>query len=386
MPENANHHYLPQYYFRQFNGGRRSICALLFKDGRVIPKAPIKGQCARHLFYGTPEIERQFGQLEGQHAAVYRALIEAATTGDTSSLSNEHFFLLLQAVAFQRARTLVEVEKTSPSMEAMFLHLFREYVIATKPPEQWAEFLGPIDRGEVAITESSTVTAFRHIRVAIEGAPLLVDLLPSIIRNHSDYPFIFSDSPVVFYNSYYRQITDRGVLGVQTPGLQIFLPVTSTLQLMLYDRDVYSGRCRDGLFCDITERGDVSQLNALQLHHSGIAVYFGDSKHADYVQELYRAHNLTKSKPEATFRVRNDLRANGEHPDGGILHTFEPHLNYHLSLSFVHCDPVPPREFSFRHRSPDLVEEHERRLAERERNEGHARHPTICARGRPAAL
>lgn len=53
-------------------------------------------------------------------------------------------------------------------------------------------------------------------------------------------PFIFGDAPVVFYNSYYRNVTARGVLGLQSPGLQIFFPLDSTTLLLLMDDKVYS--------------------------------------------------------------------------------------------------------------------------------------------------
>lgn len=359
MPENANQHYVPQFYFRQFNGGTERICVLLLKNGRIVPTAPIKGQCARHMFYGTPEIEKQFSHLEGQHAAAFRALIMAATTGDVARFSNDHLPALLQAILFQRARTMLEVEKISPAMESMLLHVFKGYVRETQPPERLDEFLGPIERGEVQIIENPTVTVFRQIRVAFESSLLLVDMQPCIIRNHTDYPFLFSDSPVVFYNTYYRRIVDRGVLGLQTPGLQIFMPLTANLQLMLFDPAVYTGACRNAPFCDVSQRGDVSQLNALQLHHSRLALYFANPDDSEYVTELHWSHRHRLVKPEAAFRVRNDMCVRGEAPDE-ILHTFEPQLNHELSLSFVDCVPVSPRDFVFRHRTPEIVEEHKR--------------------------
>ncbi len=201
---------------------------------------------------------------------------------------------------------------------------------------------------------------FRLITTGLESATLLVDMQIRMIRNHTDYPFVFSDSPVVFYNSYYRHITDRGVLGLQTPGLQVFYPLTPRVQLMLIDPDVYSGTFRNGPFCDVTVRSDISQLNALQMHHSRSAVYFAEQEDAEYVEALHRAHAPRIIKPETEFRVRNDLLVDGEVPDSSILHGFEPQLSHDLSLSFVDCTPLPPDEFTFRHRTPEVVEEHNR--------------------------
>jgi len=360
MAENISHHYVPQFYFKLFTGGSRQICILLLEEGRIVPSAPIKGQCARNWFYGTVEIEREFSKLEGLHAAALRALVEAATTDDWPKWSQDHYPWLLQALVFQRARTMLEVEKVAPAMMAMHLRMFKEYIQATRPTDEANEIISAIDGGLLEFRKNPTVTVFQQLQAALESAALLTDMQTCIIRNHTDFPFVFSDSPVVFYNSYCRNITDRGVLGYQTPGLQIFLPLTSSLQLMMFDPAVYSGRCCNGPCCDVVERSDVSNLNVLQLQHSRQAVYFADPDDAEYVRSLYEAHKPCLVKPEAVFRVRNDLQVKGE-PDGGeIMHSFEPQLNYNLSLSFIGCAPVAPRDYVFRHRSPALVAEHDK--------------------------
>ncbi|PQO28132.1 DUF4238 domain-containing protein [Blastopirellula marina] len=355
-----NHHFVPQYYFRLFTGGQRHICAYLTQHKCVIPRAPIKGQCARHKFYGSAEIENHFSLLEGLHASALQTLVKAAENDNIHEFTWEHFPWLLQAIVFQRARTMLEVEKTFPVLEGMMLKMFKEHLLHTLSPEDIEEYVGPIERGEVRIFEDPTATVLRQISVALESASLLVDLQPRLIRNHSDYPFVFSDSPVVFYNLYYQYITDRGVLGLQTPGLMIFYPLTPRLQLLMIDPAVYTGSIANGPFCDIVDRSDVSHLNALQMHHSNSAIYFAHMGDAEYVEELYKAHAPQITKPQAEFRVCQNLLVNGEPFDEEIMHTFEPQLNHMLSLSFLDCKPVMPEEFSFRHRSPEIVEEHDR--------------------------
>lgn len=360
MPENANQHYVPIHYFRLFNGGKRQICVLLTKDGRFVPSAPIKGQCARHMFYGSAEIDRMFSKLEGEHASALRALVEMATTSDLTRFSVKDWVHVLQAIVFQRARTMLEVEKEVPAWISMQLHLFKEYVRHTRPAEEADEMIGAIDRGEIRMVENPTASVLKQIDVALSSAMLLLDMRPCVIRNCTDYPFIFSDSPAVFYNSFCRKITDRGVTGAQTPGLQVFLPLTSTLQLMLFDPAVYTGACHDGPFCEVTKRADVSQLNALQLHHSRLAIYFAYEENAEYVKEFYEAHKRRLVKPETVFRVRKDLLVKGEPCHDEILHVFDRQLNHDLSLSFITCTPVTPRNYVFRHRTPELVEENKR--------------------------
>src|ERR1700722_14698978 len=101
MAGNINQHYVPQFYFKLFTGGGSHICALFTNEGRVIPAAQIKGQCARDLFYGSVEIEKAFSQLEGQHAEALRSLINLATTDDQTKFTWHNFLMLLQAIVFQ---------------------------------------------------------------------------------------------------------------------------------------------------------------------------------------------------------------------------------------------------------------------------------------------
>lgn len=355
-----NHHFVPQYYFRLFTGSDRHVCAYLKRHGRVVPYAPIKGQCARRTFYGKAEIEKGFSLLEGHHASALRAIVRAAGSDDVKEITNEHFAWLLQAIVFQRARTMLEVEKEWPACEAMILKLFKEHLRHTLPPEKIDEYVGPIERGEVRVSEDPTATVSRQISVALESAALLADLELRIVRNHTDYPFVFSDSPVVFYNLYYQNITDHGVLGYQTPGLMVFYPLTPQLQLLMIDPATYTGAISRSPFCDVINRADVSNINALQLHHSSAVIYFADMRDASYVQDLYGVHAANITKPQATFRVRDDLLVDGVPSDGEIMHAFEPQVNHRLALSFVECVPVAAGKFSFRCRSPDLVAEHRR--------------------------
>lgn len=358
MSENKNHHYVPQFYFKFFSDDKKRICLLLTKDGRVIESAPIKGQCARNMFYGTVEAEKTLSQIEGQHAHVFRALIDGAIKGNLENWTDEHFTWLIQAISVQKSRTILEVNKVAPAQSAMLLHAFQSYLETILPPDEVAEFATAVKNGQATVTESPTVTVLRQLSISREMSMLLLDMEVRVLRNHTEYPFIFSDSPVVFYNSYYRKITDHGVLGCQTPGLQIFLPLTPTLHLMLFDPHVYFGECERGPFIEITKPSDISHLNALQLHHSHEAVYFSNHRHVDYVSQLYSAHKPLMVKPQSEFRVRTDLLTVEKQSKGEFSQDFEPHLNHGLSLSFMGCDVIDPRDFVFRHRTPELVESH----------------------------
>lgn len=77
--------------------------------------------------------------------------------------------------------------------------------------------------------------------LGLEMAFAISDLLPCFLINKTEFPFVFSDTPIVLYNTSFSQMRNRGVLGWQSQGLQVFYPLTPSVCLMLYDADAYFG-------------------------------------------------------------------------------------------------------------------------------------------------
>jgi len=357
MTTYTNQHYVPQYYFKMFTKGRPRIHILLTTQDRIAINASIRGQCARTRFYGPKNIERIFSQLEGNHRTALRRIVDVAWASSRPLLEAKHLGWLWEAIVFQRARTELEISKTSPAIEALCLEVLKGHTEHAPDIADRAKLVEAIERGDVSFTEPGQATVFRSIATAMESVLLISDLDLHILRNHTDYPFIFSDSPVVFCNTYYENIKHRGVIGLQTPGLQIFYPLDSRTMLMLNDDEVYGGKRLESVVIDIVERSDISQLNALQLHHSLNTVYFARAKDEEYVTRLWRAHKHRIVQPRMNFEMREDWLVDGKPPVGVLYHMFESQLNIGLKVSFFDCEPIAPAEYQFRRRSPELVEE-----------------------------
>ncbi len=360
MTAQANQHFVPQFYFRMFTGDDRRVHLLLKKTRRIVLDAPIKGQCARHRFHSA-EMEQQFSQLESRHSAALRQWRDLAYVPSVR-IQSEHLAWLWEAILFQRARTQLELEKTAPAHEAFRMELFKEHVQHAPGIKDRELILQHLERGYITIEENPQRLAALAILSALDNVLLISDLDVRVLRNRTNYPFLFGDSPSVFYNTLYRNVTDRGVLGYQTPGLQIFLPVDSRTLIMLLDAEAYRGRYRDSRIVDLDSRSDVSQLNALQLHNSHQTIYFANSDDRDYVLELWDAHEPQLVDPRDQFHKRKGWLVDGARVDDPIYHVFEPHLNMRLSLSFIECDSILPANYEFRRRSPELYEEQRRRM------------------------
>lgn len=364
MTDRVNQHYVPQFYFRHFSEDGRTIGTILLDDGQLIPHAPIKGQCSRRNFYGSKELEAIFSHMEGEHCHSIRAALDIANNADAEFFTPAELMGLFQAIVFQRSRTALEIEKHAPAMETFALESFKHYLMCKEGIENRDEMIRQIDIGNVRVTEPPQATIARQIANCIDASILITDLKLLLLRNRTDFPFIFGDAPVVFYNNYCRNVKNRGVLGLQCPGLQIFFPLNSTTCLLLLDADKYGGPHDGFIHHDVYQRSDVSQINALQLHHALNTAYFGCLAEQKYVHDLWNTHRATITRPTGECRVGVDFLVDGKKPEGELMQLMENQVNFELNLSFIECDPIAEHEYVFRPRSPELRDEYKSRMNE----------------------
>ena len=325
-----NHHFVPKFYFRMFSKDQKSICVLNRATGQAYFRAPLKNQASKDWFYGNDEAETALGQIEGHASAAFKRLLESR---DPGGLDEETVTWILGHITLQRARTQAARDAGQPLADR-FTQLEMEAAIGSAEgvtEEQRAEMLAA-----VPLIQADPVAAQGlEMHVALENCLSLVDLLPVFLVNRTNRPFIFGDSPSVFYNAYLREVKLRGVLGFETPGLLVFLPLGEQLSLMLVDTGAYRLRgARDNriLVRDLT---DVAAVNKLQLHAASDCAYFADPAHAGYVRHLWEAERHAFA-PHLGMVVQAPAKSaeTGEEM-GEILHGFQPQLPYNLRLSFL---------------------------------------------------
>lgn len=353
MMSQANQHYVPQYYFRNFSDNGKHVCVLLRDNGKIIPSAPFRHQCSRRNFYGSQELEKALSGLEGQHAVATRMALKIAAEGGSSQISIEFLFRFLQAIMFQRGRTALEIQKSTEAKCKMHLAAFRHY-IKHGGGENCEKILQAIDDGKAIVSEEPHANVVESIGVFLSTTIGITDLHLCFLRNKTDYPFVFSDAPVVFYNIWARKVQNRGVLGVQCPGLQIFYPLSPNVTAMLIDADRYDGPWSENIVLDLHYRADVSQLNALQVHHAMSSIYFSNPGDAQYVRDLWSTHRPRLEKLQNIYTDKSDFWINGKPPQGELMHMFEPQINHPLSLSFVDYQPITEQEYVYQPRDPEI--------------------------------
>jgi len=349
-----NQHFVPQFYFRFFNGGSGHINLVRLRECSVIQFAPIKGQCARRKFYGFEDVEQGLSKLESQHACALKALRKCAWDETAPPLTDEQWWRMLQAILIQRERTPRAGELHATGAEEFALYGFRAYLETLTGDPMAQAGVKAIDEGKIHVRQELLGMVLMGVQIAMRSVIGIADLESTILRNHTANDFIFGDSPAVFYNHYLRGQDSRGALGLQSRGLIILLPLDGRTQLMLYDSAVYAEIPQ---FVEILSDFEVSQLNAAQIHSARDTIYFGDQRASEYVSRLVRAHKPMLRETRTQFIVHKPgiVEIDGIPSDSEVFQSFEPQISLVLDFSFLKIVAPPHEDGTMRHRNAEIA-------------------------------
>lgn len=154
-----------------------------------------------------------------------------------------------------------------------------------------------------------------------------------LFRTDGSREFVTSDEPLVLHNSYCEGIDHRGVCGWQSVGLQIILPLSPDMTLMLYDATTYRVG-RRGEDSTGIRSADVRQFNVLQLLNCHSAVYFCSSfDPSDYPSRVLKSAAI---RPKERFKfIRTEPVDEGGGESSELVHFFEPLLDIEMNLPAV---------------------------------------------------
>lgn len=324
-------HYVPEWFFRLFNGGSRAIYMLRKESGTVV-QGPVRidRQCFAELLYGSEEVEASLSRLEAKHALAFRSLAAIADAPLSDEVPPETLATVAEAVLLMRLR--------HPDRAAMHLDAFAAMeAIASHSetlPAGAAE--GSQLSGGHYTKEEAVVQILMQVAHALTTSLALSDLQCLILANRTDVPFLFGDNPVVLCNPYRQHIDYYGVLGWQAPGLQVHIPISPKHHLVLCDPAAYEWPRHHGCVVDVEHGGDVAQLNALQMHNAINALYFHDLAYAESYERLLAVHRNEMRSTDVVVK-RGPLVCEGEPEDETrqVVCMFEPHLGLKLNLTCI---------------------------------------------------
>lgn len=291
-----NNHFVPRFYLRGFGTGE-FVPVYNIKNRKFIPRASLSGQCQRPYFYGaTPHIENALADLEGVAAQVIRAILRDEVMPPKES---PDYVALITFIWLQDCRTPHAGDEAMRMMNMLFGAAMRDMPDAP----------GPVD--DVELVHENPVLFV--MGVSARMIPVLLDLRPVLLRNDSSVGFVTSDCPVVKFNQWAQGITDRGVLGAASRGLQLFLPLSPSLLLAFYDPSVYATNKKIRLVSSHSVQG----LNALQLTTAVDNFYFDGRP-----ETLAAIERLPFNWRQAATKRNTLVEAESMQDTSSLLHTF----------------------------------------------------------------
>ncbi len=261
MPSNKKHHYVPQFYLRNFSNDSKSICLYNLNSRKFIEKAPIKTQCYKDYYYGEDgQAEHALCHLENKASFILREIINKVEV--PRPFTRTHGALVL-FIAMQYSRTQGAADEYDDMTNRLMSHMLKR----SKPEGITAD---DIDKVNIHLTNAVA----QSLRNAVAMYPLLLDLRPILLHNKTSEPFITSDNPVIFYNQLFEERKFISNTGLQSIGLQILLPLSPSFLLMFFDKDVYGLGRRNRQIIDDISIADVQELNELQVLNAVENIYF----------------------------------------------------------------------------------------------------------------
>ncbi len=309
-----NHHFVPQFYLRLFGSDLRRTNLFNLARERAIQDVGIKGQCYRHKFYGkTDELEDALMNLEDLASPVLKRMSLSRWVPPKGTLERE---ILIGFVALQLLRTPAMANWNNEGFDKLFKRIIR------RDPR----FKDGTDGFEIYSEDA--------VRVSLKTLPMMVyaleDLKTHLVCCSGDQFFITSDNPVFRYNQYCEGTKGVGVVGGVARGLQVFLPLSPSILLLLFDGWAYKVGNNDLVSEDLPDE-DIASLNAMQVANAEENLYFSDWARAEEVSDLFQASKRYRRKSRAKVIEYEDVA----NPNSSLLQLsyYIPYL--HLKLSFV---------------------------------------------------
>jgi len=311
MPNNKDHHFVPQFYLRNFGIGN-SISLFNLPKSKYIQEASIRGQCQKpYLYTRNPQIEKNFSKAEGEFAPIVEKIIRSGTLPE--QWSQEHHGLM-SFVIIQKERTPAAGEETKARMKTI-----AEFVIKNHPPPP------ELDAEKIRLEWINPILF--SIQMMEKMAPTLMDLSMKILVNETTTEFITSDSPIAIINQWTMGNPDDGGTALAHSGLQIFLPLSPRYVVLFYDGEIYNVGRQGSEKVKIITTNEIISINGLQLL-TAESNLFGVVTPAN-VSKLPLRWRRLKSNRFKTVRVESE---DGKEKD---VYQFRPQPDIGLKLSFI---------------------------------------------------
>lgn len=111
-----------------------------------------------------------------------------------------------------------------------------------------------------------------NIYAGVVHTPLYADLDMCVFKSVEKQEFVLGDDPVILTNKFLKGNAQNPISGIASRGLIVFLPISSTRLLVMYDRETYRIKPQPLSYEEVVE------ANIMQVSFAYANVYFRDRK------------------------------------------------------------------------------------------------------------
>lgn len=251
-----NQHYVPQFLLRNFSSQNDDFIWTYDRNEKLPIKERIKYRAIKHVasenfFYDiikgckTGSHEYTLKEVEDKAAPI---ITEITKTKKINDLSKEYRETLSLFITLQILRTKRQLDQNVQMTESLYEQLNQEWKIKTEkfdPREGWLSMLDNAPTFQKAVMNKVWMLC------------------------ESNNSFYISDHPVTLQNITFENSL-RGYLGIDSPGIEIYLPLSPSLTLCLFCEKLFKvGGYHKDYINNVTNNIDcVRNINFLQIAYS----------------------------------------------------------------------------------------------------------------------
>jgi hypothetical protein len=218
-------HYVPRFLLKNFTYGKKPKIFVYDKSNDKRFQTNIKNVAAENGFYeleledSVLTLEPGLAHLEANTSGIIEKLVKEKTV----KALNEHEVVILAvflAVQFVRIK----------EHRLRFEHLGKLFAQKLRDMGATEENIVEVTRGPVGVPEDKLI-GFKSVLGAKEFVPHFLNKVWVLFETTRKHPFFISDNPITLHNEV--DYGPYGNLGLAVRGIEIYLPISSTLCLAL---------------------------------------------------------------------------------------------------------------------------------------------------------
>jgi len=224
-----NQHYVPKCLLKHFTNGKKHQVYIFDKSNSKSQLFGIKKIASEKGFYDIynennekASIEDVLSQIETRSSKILHEKIIIPES--LISIGENDKYILSYFFAIQHLRTKHSRENMSIMMDA----IVKKYKNMGYPEDKIIDYFGDKEKR----SEGVKIASMRSITTAEENIPYFFNKKWCLYKTSRSDPFFTSDNPIAMHNE--NVFKHHGNIGLSVPGIQIYLPLSTTLCLVMF--------------------------------------------------------------------------------------------------------------------------------------------------------